>query len=174
MLWVSVLLQLAGILTSAFPLNHKIVLFCVFLFCHSRLFIKEQCCLSFCGLFSFFPKDIWKHPRLWVLLSWLYYKDTPPKVHLVMGQLRLKTKQYKKPKKTLLGKYLETNNEEKRLPLAYISISWKVPVRRSQGELVGFFHPRICVGVGIRSIENFRVLSHDFTIFILTLRSEKL
>lgn len=34
--------------------------------------------------------------------------------------------------------------------------------------------PEVSVGVRIRSIENFRVLSHGFTVFILTLQSEKL
>lgn len=54
---------LAGILTFAFPFNHKTVLFCTFFFCFffvfflpQQLFLKELCCLSFGGLFSFFPK----------------------------------------------------------------------------------------------------------------------
>lgn len=49
------------------------------LFYHRGLFLKEHCCSALRGLFSFFPKDIWKDPPLWVLLSWLYYKDTPRK-----------------------------------------------------------------------------------------------
>ena len=50
---------LAGILTFAFPFNHKTVLFCTFIFFFflpQQLFLKERCCLSFGGLFSFFPK----------------------------------------------------------------------------------------------------------------------
>lgn len=49
------------------------------LFYHRGLFLKEHCCSALCGLFSFFPKGIWKDPPLCILLSWLYYKDTPLK-----------------------------------------------------------------------------------------------
>lgn len=92
---------LAGILTFAFPFNHKTVLFCTFFFCFLFFFfataaVSKGTVLPFFWWIVFFlPEDIWKHPPLWVLLSWLYYKDTSAKVHRVMCWSKWKTNKQK-------------------------------------------------------------------------------
>lgn len=77
-----------------------------------------------------------------------------------------------KQTKTLLEKLLEINNKGKKITSGinqfFLESAYK---EQTEANWLFSFIPRISVGVRIRSIENFRVLSYDFTVFISTLLS---
>ena len=146
------------------------VLFLFFVFFFATAAVSKGTVLPFFWWIVFFlPEDIWKHPPLWVLLSWLYYKDTSAKVHRVMCWSKWKTNK----QKNFVGNVVRNKPQGEKITSG-ITQHFEVSTCKSQGELVSFLHPRVCVGVGIRSFENFRVISHNFTIFILTFWFERL